>query len=94
MKLLLRIASAGIENRQAKIFCGLRCHCQVSPRITRMDANKSKRKVTKIRFDFDRLRSGDPLVSKLWVVTKIDQEPKLKGSCVQIIQKLRAMLVD
>ena len=58
-----------------------------------MDANKSERKVAKICFDFDLLRFRDPLVFKLWVVTEIHQEAKLKAGCVQIIQQLRAVLV-
>lgn len=93
MKLLLRIASPGIENSQAKIARTLRCHCQMSPRITRMRANKSKRKVAKICFDFDLLRFRDPLVFKLWVVTEIHEEAKLKASCVQVIQQLCTVLV-
>ncbi len=58
-----------------------------------MDANKSERKAAKICFDFDPLRFRDPLVFKLWVVTEIHQEAKLKAGCMQIVQQLRAVLV-
>jgi hypothetical protein len=74
MKLLLRIASSRVENNQAKILSGLRCHYWVSPRITRIDANKSKNNIGEICVPFQPTGLRNPFVFQLGVMTEIHQQ--------------------
>src|SRR5438876_4297599 len=65
----------------------------MSPRITRINANKSERNIGKIRFRFYALRFRNAFVFQAWIVPKIHEKTKFKSGCVQIVQELCAMLV-
>ena len=64
---------------------GFFVHLFSSPRITRIDANKSKGNIGKIGFGYDVLGLGNAFVFELRVVPEIHQEAEIETRGVQIV---------
>src|SRR5262249_6286034 len=71
-----------------------RRHIWISPRITRINANRSERRIRNVGFRAYALRFRNAFILQTWVVPKIYEKTKFKSGCVQVIQKLCAMFVD
>src|SRR5947208_13660488 len=65
----------------------------MSPRITQINANKSERNIGKVGLRFYALRLRNAFVIQAGIVPKIHEKTKFKSGCVQIVQKLCAILV-
>jgi hypothetical protein len=65
----------------------------MSPRITRINANKSERHIGKFDFRFYVRGFRNAFVFQAWIVPKIYQKTKFKSGCVQVVQELRAMFM-